>query len=226
MAAAACALAAPGLARAQAGVSVTAVSDFRLRGISLTDRRAALSFAFAADQADGLYYGATASVTDAGHEGVEFLGHTEYLGYAHRGARGPGIDVGVSRQDYRVYLERRYTVRYTQVYAGLIQDNLRAHIAWSPDYPRRGVDVVYADADAAVRPAEDWRLTAHVGLQDRLGGSYERDGPRRRVDVRAGVARQFAGSEVELSWVAVSPKPRQHPDQGKSGLVLSASLFF
>lgn len=229
--AAACALALPALAvptvaRAQAGVSVTAVSDFRVRGISLSDRRAAVSFNFASDRADGLYYGGSAIVQAPRHEGLEMLGHSEYVGYAHRGAQGPGIDVGINHQDYRVYLDRRYTVRYTQVYAGLIADNLRAHVAWSPDYPRKGVDVIYADADAAMRPAEDWRLTAHVGVLNRLGGSYDRDGPSHRVDVRAAVAREFPHSEVELSWVVVSEKPRQHPEQGRSGLVVSASVFF
>lgn len=220
------AIALPTPARAQAGLSVTATSDFRVRGISLSDRRAAVSVNFASDQADGLYYGGSVIVQDARHEGLEMLGHTEYVGYAHRGAEGPGIDVGVSRQDYRVYLERRYAVRYTQVYAGLIGDNLRAHVAWSPDYPRQGVDLIYADADGAMRPAEDWRLTAHVGVTSRLGGSYERDGPRHRVDLRAGVAREFPHSEVELSWVAVSEKPRQHREQGRGSLVVSASLFF
>ncbi|HET6969954.1 MAG TPA: TorF family putative porin, partial [Phenylobacterium sp.] len=216
----------PSLACAQVAAGVTAVSDFRLRGISLSDRRTAVSFSLASDQADGVYFGGSATVTNTSHEGLELLGHAEYLGYTHRGARGPAIDVGISRQDYRVYLERRYRVSYTQVYAGLIGDNVRAHVAWLPNYPRDGVDVIYADADAAIRPAPDWRVTAHVGVLNRLAGSYERDGPRHRVDLRAGLAREFERSEVELSWVAVSEKPRQHPEQARSGLVLSASVFF
>ncbi|MBW8815484.1 MAG: hypothetical protein JF588_18845 [Caulobacterales bacterium] len=226
MAAAACALAAPTLARAQVGATVTAASDFRLRGVSLSDRRAALSFSLASDQANGLYFGGTATLTDTAHEGPEFLGHSEYIGYAHRGARGPGIDLGISRQDYRVYLERRYRVRYTQVYAGLIGDNLRTHVSWLPNYPRDGVDVIYADADAAMRPAPNWRVSGHVGVLNRLGGAYERDGPRHRADLRLGLAREFEGSEVELAWVAVSAKPRQHPEEARGGLVLSASVFF
>jgi uncharacterized protein (TIGR02001 family) len=231
IAGAACALGAsilalPGQARAQLGVSVTAVSDFRLRGISLSDRRAAATLAVSSDRADGFYYGGTATLTDTAEDGVEFLGHTEYVGYARRGANGPGFDVGISRQNYRLYLERRYAVRYTQVYAGLIGDNLQAHVSWLPNYPRDGLDAAYADADAAVRPAENWRITGHVGVLSRLGGSYDRDGNRSRVDVRAGVAREFERSEVELSWTAVTPKPRQHRDEAKNGLILSASFFF
>jgi uncharacterized protein (TIGR02001 family) len=215
-----------GAARAQVGASLTAVSDFRLRGVSLSDRRAALTLAISSDQADGLYFGGSATVTRTAHEGTELLGHTEYIGYTRRGAAGPALDIGISRQDYRVYLERRYTVGYTQVYAGLIGENMRAHVSWLPNYPRDGVDAIYTEADAAMRPAEHWRISAHAGVLSRVGGAYDRDGPRRRADVRAGLAREFERGEVELSWTAVSPRPRQHPDQARSGLVASASLFF
>lgn len=222
---AAVALAAP--ASAQLSGSVTLASEYRLRGVSLTDRRPALSLGVAYDGASGLYAGG--QVIAHNPEGGEprILGHTEYVGYAARFGDGSAAwDVGVANVDMSLYGAAKRPLEYRQVYVGLARDALSARLSYSPNYPRHGLSSTYLDLNAAVRPAPDWRLAGHMGVMQRLGGDTARDGKAPRYDVRLSLARTFERAELLVAWTAVTPRPRPLNERTASGFSVAASYFF
>src|SRR5882757_2484062 len=86
-------------ARGLAQVSVTAVveSDYRFRGVSLTDGKPDFKLAIAYDHASGAYAGASVVIgKNDGDSRVEALGYVGYLGFAKRTGAGLTWDVGAT----------------------------------------------------------------------------------------------------------------------------------
>jgi uncharacterized protein (TIGR02001 family) len=214
---------APATARAQLSGGVGAASDYRLRGVSLTDGRGVLSLAATYDHPSGLYAGASVVGHDPAERGPRLLGYQAYAGVAGRFRGGAGWDVGISRVEVRPYFDREYSIDYTEAYVGLSQGGLSGRVALAPDYPRRGA-TGYAELNAVARPADRWRLTGHAGARMRLGDAG-RDG-RTYYDVAVGVVREFGRAEASLSWVAITPRPDPHMSWTRPGLVAGLSVFF
>ena len=220
-------LAAAAPARAQVSGSVTLASEYRLRGFSLTEGRPALITSLAVDDASGFYAGGTVIGHDPKGGGLRILGHTEYVGYA-RSLRdgGPALDVGFANVDMSLYGDPKRPLEYRQLYVGLSQGPVSGRVSFSPDYPRHRVDTLYLDLNAAVRPVENWRLSGHVGVTERLGGSDAIDGKSPRYDLRLALARLIKNSEVQVAYTGLTPRPRPHNSRNESGVTVSASLFF
>lgn len=214
-------------AHAQFSGSLTYSSDYRLRGLSLTEERPAISLGAAWDDASGFYAGGAVIAHDPANDGVRILGHTEYVGYAARlKDGGPAIDVGFANVDMSLYRDRKYPFGYKQVYVGVSKDAVSARVSYSPDYPRNGVDSTYVDLNAAIRPAEHWRLTGHLGAMRRWGGARATDGPVQRYDVRLGIARTFSRAEIQLAFNAITPRPNPIWRRSRTGVSVAASYFF
>jgi uncharacterized protein (TIGR02001 family) len=213
------------VARAQISGVAGVTSDYRLRGVSLTDGRAALSVSVNYDHPSGVYAGGSLVAHDPAGRPARLLGYQAYAGMSGRFEGGANWDVGVSRVDMTLYLNRPYSLDYTQAYAGLSLGGLSGRVSLAPDYPRKGVTTVYAELNGMVRPADRWRANAHVGAQARLGGSGPgEDGDR--FDVSLGVAREFRNGELSVSWVAVSPRPDPRMSWTRPGVVAGISMFF
>lgn len=210
-------------AEAQVSGAVGLATDYRLRGVSLTDGRGVATFAANYDHPSGVYAGGSVVAHDPSSHGARVLGYQAYAGVAGRFAAGPSWDVGVSRVDMAPYFDRRYSLEYTQAYVGISQGGLSARLSLAETYPRHNGTTAYAELNGALRPAEAWRLTGHVGALAQLEGS-RRD--RTRYDVALGVVREFRGSEAYLSWVAVTPRSRPAPSWTRPRLVAGLSVFF
>jgi uncharacterized protein (TIGR02001 family) len=211
-------LAAP--ARGQINGSLGLQSDYRFRGISLSRGRPAVSASLAYDHPSGFYAGAQVIGEDQG--GPALLGHIEYLGFATPKTAGPAFDIGVNNESLSQFADRRYPLNYAEVYAGVIGDHLSAHLYYSPNYFRPGLNTGYATIDGVIRPADQWRLFGHLGTTFPIGGH----GRRQRYDLRAGVARQFRSFEVQAAVTATSPAPPASTPQSPAALVIAASYFF
>jgi uncharacterized protein (TIGR02001 family) len=218
------ALGAAPAAQAQVSVSLSLDSQLRIRGLAASDNRPAAVLAVSYDHASGVYGGGSAIAHATDGDDVRYLGHTAYLGYAAR--RGAAVwDVGVVHQDYSIDGERRFRLRYTEVYGGVSQGPFSARVYYSPNYQRTGSSSLYAELNAAARPAEGWRLTGHVGAFHRLS-----DRPpaasRERYDVRLGVAREFRGGELRagVTHMWLSPRPQQVRD--RSAVVVGGAVYF
>lgn len=219
-------LLASGPAGAQVSANLSLQSDFRVRGVSVTDHEPAISLNLADDLASGVYFGGSAIVQHAGPEGLRQLGHTEYLGFARRARNGVAWDVGVSNQDLEIYAARGFHLKYSEVYAGLSNGNLSSHIYYSPNYVRSGTSTLYLDVNGVWRPADDWRVSSHAGIWRPLAGWSGSPNRRTRYDVRVDLVRQFRRGELSLGWTTATPAPQPNPDRSRSGLVLGATAFF
>ncbi len=214
-------------AHAQVGASVSLDTDDLFRGVSLSDGRPVMSLGLSYDHPSGAFGGVTVTAVDTRHSDIRNLGYSAYLGYARRLADGASWEVGVTNSKTSVYLDRRYSDHYTQLYMGFSKNNLSAHIYYSPKYIGEDSGAVYADIDGAMEPAQDWRLFGHAGLLMSLGRAAPTGG-RTRFDLRAGIARQFKNSELHLALTASSRQPF-YPEwrrQKRSTLEAGVAVYF
>jgi uncharacterized protein (TIGR02001 family) len=210
-------------ARAQVSASLGLQSDYRYRGISLSNARPVGTFDIAYDHKSGFYAGGSAIVTD--HDGeLKSLGFIEYLGYATPRFGGVSWDFGLDNQDLAYYYgDKRIPVRYAEGYVGVVGKVLSAHLHYAPNYLRQGYGSLYAEVDGSVKPADKWRLFAHLGATVPVGDTQ---GRRQRWDARAGVARQLGPIELQASLVATTPNPPAATPQARTAVVVGASWFF
>jgi uncharacterized protein (TIGR02001 family) len=217
----------PAAARAQLAASVSLESDYRVRGYSLTGGRPALSLGAFYDHPTGAYAGATLVAGQTPNSGAEVLGHIASVGYAARTSGGHTWDLGVSNLELKDHEPRTpRKIRYSEVYAGVGNDNLSLRVAYSPRYIRSGLKTVYVDLNGAVRPRESWRVFGHAGVLMATDGRLA--GRRWRYDLRAGVAREFRRGDL---YLAVTTRTPDHPPPGvrardRNALVVGANYFF
>lgn len=217
-----------GAAQSQESFSLTAQSDYLLRGVSLSDGRPTLSLDFNYDDKSGVYGGVSATAVDTRRAGAEILGFVADVGYAKRLANGVTWDVGLSDSQISTFVDGRYVANYPEVYAGLARGGLAAHLYFSPDYLGESARTFYLDLSGTIRPADRWRLFAHAGLLAVASGDAEALGGRSHVDFRAGVAREFGRFEARLtaSWAEPPPVYPEGYRHGRGVLVAGVSVFF
>ena len=213
-------------ARAQVSASLALDSDYRIRGLSLTDRRPVLALNLDSDLRDGVYFGGSALAQHTAYDGVQMLGYVQYLGWAHRNDAGPSWDIGVKNQNMEIYPGRRRSIQYGEVYVGLSQDNISAHIHYSSSAFSRSGDAIYADLDAATPPADRWRLSAHLGVLTPLADAPGQRRGRERYDLAVGVARDFDHAQLRAGWTTTLPSPYLPVARSGPALTLGATVFF
>lgn len=184
---------------AQASGSVRVVSDYRFRGVSLSDGAPALQINLAWEGADGWYAGALVS-------SVRLYTHADlqlqpYLGYARRLRSGLSWEMGA---DYAVF--RRFGQdNYPEFYLGLASERLSARLYYAPRYFNEDHAVLYAELNGARALGARWRLLGHLGWLERSQRREREPGrnvERRRFDARVGLGATFDGYDLQLTRVA------------------------
>jgi len=215
------ALAAAPAAHAQLSGALGIQSDYRFRGISLTGRQPVVTLDLAYDHPSGFYAGGSAIATN--DDGPQVLGFIEYAGFATPRIGRVSLDFGVDNQNLSEYAGKRYPLNYSEVYVGVAGSHLSAHIYYSPNYFRAGTQTLYADVEGSMKPADNWRLFAHLGTTAPVGKIA---GRHQRYDLRTGVARQFGPLELQASVTATSPSPPAPTPPERAALLVGASWFF
>jgi uncharacterized protein (TIGR02001 family) len=212
-----------GVACAQVGGNIAFLSDYRYRGISLSDERPTLRLGAAYDDPSGWFAGA--SVTEVmlyrPRWQVQMLG---YAGYAGRLSDHLGWEAGVTGVHFGT--DSRYD--YYEPFAGLSGERWNMRLHYSPDYFGSGTRTVYGEVNVGLPISSITRLTGHLGALMRVGGNPT-EGGGLNFDGSLGVAVARDAWEVQLAWVeggrsAVYPAPYVRASRG--ALVLSASLAF
>jgi uncharacterized protein (TIGR02001 family) len=200
-------------AAAQLSGSASVQSDYLYRGTSLTGGNPAVSVDLGYDDPSGLYLNGTAFAYLDG-DGPAFGGGQANVGYARRLSPNLSVDAGLVHSLYRVGAERR-SYDFTELYVGVTRRPISARIFYAPDYYGTESAAIYAEVDAAVEPVPDWRLSAHLGLLDYVGGDYAYAGRGVRHDWRLTAERQIGMvalraslSDVEGSGDPYRPSPR------------------
>jgi uncharacterized protein (TIGR02001 family) len=215
-------------ARAQLGFSVSADSDYRFRGVSLSDGKPDVNLNVTYDNRSGFYAGATAIGAESAHGGAHILAYLEYIGFSAPISGNIAWDAGVSNSTVSQRPYNPYNIDYVEAFAGVVTRDFNVHVYYSPNYIGEGFDAVYLDLNGAVRPRQGWRVFAHAGVLTPLGVGGEPGSRREHYDLRVGVAAAFANTEVQLAWTTTSPGFNYPPGvrQRRDAVVVGASYFF
>jgi Bacterial protein of unknown function (Gcw_chp) len=236
----------PVAAQAQLVGSATLESQYRWRGVDLSNGQPDLQLSLSYDHSSGLYGGVTGIAGETVRNGVQPLGLLTYAGYAVQAPDGLTWDAGVTESLLALYLPIRqsvlaadgttsfrratrvYDAEYTEVYGGVSRGDLSAHLYISPDYLHQNLRTAYLDVAAATRPLSWLKLSGHVGALTPIQGSAWPSSERERFDLGVGAAWELRHGELQLAWSGTTPQV-EYPlgyHQARSALILSLTGYF
>ena len=211
---------------AQISGSLTLVSDYRYRGVSLSHNNPAAQVAITLDDASGWYAGAFASSVRLGNPSTPELQALAFFGYARQAPSGWSWDVGA---DYSAFTgSGGYS--YPEVYSGVAFENVSARVYFAPRYFGHSGNAIYAELNVAQPLQDRVRLLAHVGILRSNGGdSYYGGSDHPVFDARVGIGIDLDPFQVQVSWVGISAASAAYPITGvrsRNGPVLTLSWSF
>lgn len=211
-----------GAAQAQLGATISVESDYRFRGVSLSDSKPAWRLTLNHDFVSGAYAGASATRVELARDD-RYSQLVGYAGYVARQRDGYSVELGASFSHFTG--DASYD--YVDVYAGLLAQRWALRVHFAPDYFGRGVQAAYVDANAHWPLDERLRLFGHVGALAALSGQTAGD-KRTRLDLRLGLGMSAGSLDVQLAWVDATrggPYPAVYAGR-RSTWQLSALLSF
>ena len=213
-------------ATAQISGNVTLVSDYRFRGISLSDQKPAAQLSAGYDHPSGWYAGAFASTVQLLDRSGRELQLLPYAGYAQRVSPGLSWDAGAGYSSFSGARARNYA----EVHGGVSSENVSTRLYYSPDYFGQGSATLYAEVNAARRVVESIQLFGHLGvLRSRNPGiGYERP-IQYQFDIQAGTSVDLDKFNVQLAWVASDKTYTVYPfseSRNRSTVVFRLSRSF
>lgn len=215
---------------AQLSGQIALLSDYRLRGVSLTQGNPALQASVNYDHASGLFAGAMASTVRivsaapatpaavpgpyTGYAGaapartasVSSSGTSTqvYGGYAHALGDALSWEAGVVRYLFpHAAGIARYDYGEVFVGASSLSASVRLHL--SDDYYGRGARMRYAEFNWAHPLTDQLALSVHVGRLDLRPPAANGADPQ-RTDYKFGLARRFSMTVIELALVGSSAR--------------------
>lgn len=184
-------------ARAQLSGSAALVSDYGVRGMTLSRGRPEPQLRLDYDASAGWYGGAFASgvaLPDSDAR-LQLLG---YGGYARRLPSGLTWEAGLLNASFPGDTE----YRYHEFYAGLTRGGIGARLYYSPAYYGQG-KTVYAELNGAWPLQGRLTLSGHVGLLHPFGdGGIE---ARHRIDARLALGVDLGRLNLQFAVVAATP---------------------
>lgn len=203
-------------ARAQLAASVSVDSDYRFRGVTLSDNKPAARLNLSYDNMSGAYAGLSAFAA----EKTGYVGAIAYAGYVWRPLTGPALEAGASYTQIREH----YPYTYAEIYTGIITRALTARLYYSPDYFGGHTHTLYADLNSGRQLSPHWRAFVHGGMLNPLSSPVRRP----RYDVRAGVAVSISHYELQLAWSHTSPNRAYawHPADDGDAVIATATSYF
>jgi len=212
----------PLAAIAQVDASVAIDSDYRFRGVSLSESNPSLRLTVNDDISSSWYVGASATRVEParGDRYAQLLG---YAGWVSPVIDGRQLEFGIS--DSRFTGNSGYD--FAEPYAGLLAEHWAARLYYAPDYFGRGVRTLYGELNGHLRLGVSSRLFGHVGLLLPLDGA---EGPadRSRRDLRLGAGVVWRNLDLQIAWVAATrggPYPAVFSGHS-SAVVAGASYSF
>jgi uncharacterized protein (TIGR02001 family) len=209
-------------AHGQLSASVAVDSDYRYRGVSLSDSRPSPRLTLNYDAPQRWYAGASATrATLAGSDTyAQTLG---YAGWVTEAIDGRSFEIGVDASHFAGISG----YDFAEAYLGLLAARWSARLYYAPNYYGRRVRVGYAEFNAHVAIDERARLFAHVGALAPLGSVAGAAG-KTRSDISVGAGLVVRGWDFHLAAVAATrggPYPAVYSGR-RGALVAGASFSF
>lgn len=181
----------PAPAAAEVGAVVSAYSDDRYRGLSISDGRPVGILDLSYDDSNGLYATVSGSVVATRDEGLKALGVVLDGGYATRLRPELSLDGGVVYYRYSHYSGIGTGRDYAEVYAGLTGKFLSARLSLSPNYLGAVRWALHGEVDGHVDLSRKTYLDGEVGALVPLGRNVSEGSYRPQLDGRLGIARRL-----------------------------------
>lgn len=211
-----------GTATAQVGGNIALLSDYRFRGVSMSDGHPVPQLTLNYDDPDSWYWGVQASGVNLRERGgTQWIA---YAGMARRLASGWSWEAGASRS----VLPRDHGSDYGEWYAGLAAERIGFRLYFSPHYFGRDTRTLYAEMNGFYPMPGGFKLVAHIGVLRPLpragmeAASMVRDGS-------LGLAAALGDWNAQLAWVASSggaPRSVYYVEAASRAVVLSAAYSF
>jgi uncharacterized protein (TIGR02001 family) len=176
------------------------VSDYRFRGVSLSQDQPAIQASINFDTSDGWYGGLFASSVKLQAEGGPRVQGVAYAGYARRMTSSTHWEIGA---EYAAYVgDSQYD--YPEAYIGVVAERVSARLYYAPRYFDDDAPVLYAELNGSWPMGTRARLIGHLGGLRRNGSGkspYEPEPDRERIDARVGVGVALGRFDLQLAWV-------------------------
>jgi len=188
-------------ANAELSGTVTAVSDYDFRGISLSSTDPALQGSIDYSMESGFYAGAWASNIDYGPDYDGSIELDLYAGFAGETEAGLGWDVGLVwylYPDSSSSATKSEILDYPELYVGLTYNIFEFKQWYSNDLSGSDEDGFYTEANAAVELPANFGLNLHAGYN---WGDYFDELESEYIDYSIGVAYTLGNFDLELKWV-------------------------
>lgn len=214
-------------AHAQWSGQISITNDERWRGRSISEGRSAATLSLGYDDRSGAYADVSATAA-ALPQGPALVSAGVDAGYAWRLPGGRVLDLGLTRREFRTAATVPRGSGYTEAYLGIGGRSLSARLHYSPDYLWRDTSTLYATLDGVVRPAPGWRLLAHGGAMQFLGGLPRYGADRTQFDYSLGVAKRFGRVDAQLAASGGAPGTDFYrgADHVRRAVTLTLSLGF
>lgn len=211
---------------AQVSGTASLVSNYRLRGISLSENQPAAQFGIAYDGAQGWYAGAFASTVEFVLSPSRELQTVPFVGYAWRTDGGLSWEVGA---DYAFFTGRARNYNYPETYLGVASENLSGRLYYSPHYFGQNSGAIYGEVNASRLLIDRVRLLAHLGILRSNSGINNYGWPERMIDGRVGLGFDLDSFNVQLSWVGTDSPTAAYTITGvrsRNGPLLTLTVLF
>lgn len=167
-------MAAGAVANAEVTGTVTAVSDYDFRGVSLSAKDPALQASIDWASESGFYAGAWASNIDYGNDVDGNIELDLYGGFAGETEAGLGWDVGLVYYTYPDSSESNTKAEikaYPELYAGLTYSFFEVKQWYTNDYSGTDEDAFYTEGNANFELPANFTLGLHAGYN--YGDAFE-----------------------------------------------------
>lgn len=212
------------MCQAQASFSASLSSDYRYRGITLSDDRPSGQLGFNYDSAFGAYGGLSVARARFRYTETSALA-VAYAGWARRFGESLSWDAGISAYHYRG--AEKYD--YREVYAGLNRGRSGVRLSLAPRYFGVSGRTAYLEVNSSRALTEQIDLVGHAGYLHALGSEKWRYPVAPRFDARIGIAAAFDAWTVQLAWSTTRKGASLYyagAPERPSRLVLTTALSF
>jgi uncharacterized protein (TIGR02001 family) len=215
----------PAPAAGQVGVVVSAYTDQRFRGYSLSDGRPVGILDVAYDAPNGVYAAVSGSVVAARDDGLKGLGLALNGGYARQIRHGLTLDLGVIHSRYSEYSGLTTGRTYSEAYAGIAGKFLGTRFSISPDYIGPAHWTVHGEINGHVDLTRDLLLDGTLGALIPLGKGGYKGAARAQWDARVGVAQRLGPVLLHAALTGRGKSSRTYVNQvhGRAAIVLGVS---